>query len=113
MAEKIAAELIGSLTLRTASLRVDEITVPPYAREMKIKSESMHIRFAMRFGDERSDEEVAPDAAGGVRRHSQGTGASCFQFAVLALCLGFNFVRAGRLRFSSLLPRDHPLEPAF
>ena len=63
MAEKIAAELIGSLTLRTASLRVDEITVPPYARELKIKSESMHIRFAMRFGDERSDEEVAPDAA--------------------------------------------------
>jgi len=52
MAEKIAAELIGSLTLRTTSLRVDEITVPPYARELKIKSESMHIRFAMRFGDE-------------------------------------------------------------
>jgi hypothetical protein len=64
MAENLTAELIGSLTLRTASLRVDEITVPPYARELKIKSESMHIRFAMRFGDERSDEEVAPDAAG-------------------------------------------------
>jgi helicase-like protein len=65
MVEKIAAELIGSLTLRTASLRVDEITVPPYARELKIKSESMHIRFAMRFGDERSDEEVVLDTAGG------------------------------------------------
>ncbi len=65
MAEKISDELIGALTLRTASLRVDEITVPPYAREVKIKPESMHIRFAMRFGDERSDDEVTPDAAGG------------------------------------------------
>ncbi len=64
MAEKIAGELIGSLTLRTASLRVDEITVPAYAREVKIKSESMHIRFAMRFGDERNDEEVGLDATG-------------------------------------------------
>jgi hypothetical protein len=65
MAEKIAAELIGSLALRTASLRVDEITVPPYARELKIKSESMHIRFAMRFGDERSEDETGLDIAGG------------------------------------------------
>lgn len=64
MAEKIAAELIGSLTLRTASLRVDEISVPPYTRELKIKPESMHIRFAMRFGDERNDEVMTPDAAG-------------------------------------------------
>jgi hypothetical protein len=65
MVEKIAAELIQSLTLRTASLRVDEITVPPYARALKIKSESMRIRFAMRFGDERSDEEIAPDPTSG------------------------------------------------
>jgi hypothetical protein len=65
MVEKIAAELMQSLTLRTASLRVDEINVPPYARELKIKSESMHIRFAMRFGDERNDEEYAPDTVGG------------------------------------------------
>jgi hypothetical protein len=60
MAEKLAAELIGALTLRTASLRVDEISAPPYAREAKIKSEPMHIRFAMRFGDERYDEEAEP-----------------------------------------------------
>lgn len=58
MTEKIAAELIGALTLRTASQRVDEITVPLYARELKIKSESMHVRFAMRFGDEKSDDEI-------------------------------------------------------
>lgn len=59
-AEKMAAELIGALTLRTASLRVDEITSPPYAREVFIRSESMHMRFAMRFGDERREDEAAP-----------------------------------------------------
>jgi hypothetical protein len=69
MAEKIAEELIGALTLRTASLRVDEITAPPYAREVNIKREPMHIRFAMRFGDERYDEEVEP----GVTLASAGT----------------------------------------
>jgi hypothetical protein len=71
MAEKLAAELIGALTLRTASLRVDEISAPPYAREAKIKSEPMHIRFAMRFGDERYDEEVEPGgqyASAGTRK---------------------------------------------
>jgi hypothetical protein len=65
MAEKIAAEMVGALTLRTASLRVDEITAPAYARHVEQKSESMHIRFAMRFGDERSDEEVTPLSSGG------------------------------------------------
>jgi hypothetical protein len=71
MAEKVAAELIGALTLRTASLRVDEISAPPYAREVKIKSESMHIRFGMRFGNERYDEEVEPSgllATAGTRK---------------------------------------------
>jgi Helicase conserved C-terminal domain len=71
MAEKVAAELVGALTLRTASLRVDEISAPPYAREAKIKSEPMHIRFAMRFGDERYDEEVEPGgllATAGTRK---------------------------------------------
>lgn len=59
-AEKIAEELIGALTLRTASLRVDEITAPEYAREVSITDEKLHIRFAMRFGDERNDEVLAP-----------------------------------------------------
>lgn len=64
MVEKIAAEVIGSLTLRTATLRIDEITAPPYARHVEPKNESMHIRFAMRFGDERNDEDVASTSAG-------------------------------------------------
>jgi len=64
MAEKIAAEVIASLTLRTASLRVDEVLAPPYAREVELKSEPMHLRFAMRFGDDRQDEEALPAFAG-------------------------------------------------
>lgn len=60
MAEKISAELISALTLRTASLRIDEVTAPRYAREIKFNSEPMHVRFAMRFGDDRYDEEASP-----------------------------------------------------
>lgn len=59
MAAVVAEELIGALTLRTASLRVDEISAPAYTREIKIQSEPMHIRFAMRFDDERSEDETA------------------------------------------------------
>ena len=68
MVEKISGELIGALTLRTASLRVDQIEAPAYARNVTPTAESMRIRFAMRFGNERSDEEVeaisANDKAG-------------------------------------------------
>ena len=64
MAEKLAAELIAAVTLRTASLRVDEVQAPPCAREIEIKSEPMHLRFAMRFGDDRHDEEALPAFAG-------------------------------------------------
>jgi superfamily II DNA or RNA helicase len=58
IAEKIGAELIAALTIRAASLRIDEVTAPRYAREVKIKTEPMRVRFAMRFGDDRSDEEA-------------------------------------------------------
>ena len=58
IAEKLGAELIAALTIRAASLRIDEVTAPRYAREINLKSEPMRIRFAMRFGDDRSDEEV-------------------------------------------------------
>ena len=63
MIAKIAAELVGALTLRTASLRADNISAPAYTREIKVESEPMHIRFAMRFGDERSEDEAAPGVA--------------------------------------------------
>lgn len=70
MAEKISAELFAALTLRTASLRIDEITAPRYAREVKVSTAPMHVRFAMRFGDDRTDEEVPAgfDIASAVTR---------------------------------------------
>jgi hypothetical protein len=58
IAEKIGTELIAALTIRAASLRIDEVTAPPYAREIKLNPEPMRIRFAMRFGDDRPDEVV-------------------------------------------------------
>ena len=68
MAEKMNNEIIAALTLRAASLRIDEVTAPPYAREVKVESEPMRMRFAMRFGDERYDEEVAPGFDGAPGR---------------------------------------------
>lgn len=64
MSDKIGEELIAALTIRTASLGIDDITAPRYAREMKIRTERMRIRFAMRFGDDRSDDEVVIASAG-------------------------------------------------
>jgi hypothetical protein len=61
---KIGNEVIAALTIRAASLRVDEVTAPRYAREIKLKTEPMRIRFAMRFGDDRSDEEAPPSSDG-------------------------------------------------
>jgi hypothetical protein len=58
IAEKIGTELIAALTIRAASLRIDEVTAPRYAREVELKTEPMRVRFAMRFGDDRSDEEA-------------------------------------------------------
>jgi hypothetical protein len=58
IAEKIGAELIAALTIRAALLRIDEVTAPRYTREISLKTEPMRIRFAMRFGDDRSDEEA-------------------------------------------------------
>ncbi|HUO14240.1 MAG TPA: helicase-related protein [Verrucomicrobiae bacterium] len=60
IAEKIGTEIISALTIRAASLRIDDVTAPPYAREVKLATEPMRIRFAMRFGDDRADEEAPP-----------------------------------------------------
>jgi len=60
IAQKIGAEIISALTIRAASLRIDDVTAPPYAREVKLETEPMRIRFAMRFGDDRADEEAPP-----------------------------------------------------
>lgn len=55
---ELTRKMIEVLTLRTAATRVDEITAPKFARKVTITPVSMRIRFAMRFGDERNEEEV-------------------------------------------------------
>jgi len=67
-AQQIASEIIAALTIRAASLRIDDVTAPPYAREVKLTTEPMRIRFAMRFGDDRYDEEVSPAFGGAPAR---------------------------------------------
>jgi hypothetical protein len=73
--ERIAAELIGSVTLRAVPLRVDRIEAPPHSRGVKVTDESMRIRFAMRFGDECNDEETLNSSSGGGTRKERVRGA--------------------------------------
>jgi hypothetical protein len=71
IAGKIGDELIASLTIRAASLGIDDVTAPRYAREIKLNTERMRIRFAMRFGDDRADEEataISDGAPTGTRK---------------------------------------------
>ena len=61
LAESVAEEIASVLSLRSASLRIDEVSAPPYARAVTIEAKPMRVRFAMRFGDDRSDE--VPDGS--------------------------------------------------
>lgn len=54
-AAKVAHEVIQAVSLRTASLGVDEVTAPAYARQVDIRPLPMRIRFAMRFGEEKDE----------------------------------------------------------
>ena len=56
LAKGVAEEIVSVLTLRSASLRIDEVAAPPYARAVTVEAKPMRVRFAMRFGDDRSDE---------------------------------------------------------
>lgn len=53
---QIADEIIGALRLRTSTMRVDEITVDPRDQRVTLADQGMRGRFALRFGDERTDE---------------------------------------------------------
>jgi hypothetical protein len=64
LAKSIAEEIVSVLILRSASLRIDEVTAPPYARAVTVEPKPMRVRFAMRFGDDRSDE--VPDGLDGT-----------------------------------------------
>jgi len=70
IAGKIGEQLIEALTIRAASLRIDDVTAPPYAREVSLKPEPMRMRFAMRFGADRPEEGalLALDGASSATR---------------------------------------------
>lgn len=52
---EISDAMIAALRLRTSTMRVDEISVHPTERRVKITDQGMRGRFALRFGDERTD----------------------------------------------------------
>lgn len=66
--EEIAREIGDSLSLRTASLKVDEVRVARGSRRLQTREFHLRSRFALRFGDARSDEESALHRAGTVRK---------------------------------------------
>lgn len=69
VARSLADAIIEALTIRTANITIDAISAPPYTRSVQIIPERVRNRFAMRFGDQRSDEEAsAPNDAGVTRK---------------------------------------------
>lgn len=54
-AAKVAHDIVQAISLRTASLGVDEVSAPAYARQLDIRPMPMRIRFAMRFGEEKDE----------------------------------------------------------
>ena len=63
-AVSISSKIVEALTLRAASMRVDDIAAPAYARELAIESKAMRLRFAMRFGDDRAEDKTEKDFEG-------------------------------------------------
>lgn len=69
VASSLSDAIIEALTIRTANITIDAISAPPYTRSVRIKPERVRNRFAMRFGDQRSDEDAsAADDAGVTRK---------------------------------------------
>lgn len=69
-AQELAGEIVEVVTLRTASLRVDEVKPKPSRRMVDLERHPMRIRFAMRFGDEQGEEE-AVGASGAARAETR------------------------------------------
>jgi len=69
VARSLSDTIIEALTIRTANITIDAISAPRFTRSVQIKPERVRNRFAMRFGDQRSDEDSsAPDDAGVTRK---------------------------------------------
>jgi hypothetical protein len=68
VAGSLSDAIIEALTIRTANITIDVISAPPYTRSVQIKPERVRNRFAMRFGDQRSDEDTSAADDPGVTR---------------------------------------------
>jgi hypothetical protein len=56
VAEGISAAIRGALTLRTSTLLADDVEVDPGGQGVTLDRRGMRARFALRFGDERSED---------------------------------------------------------
>jgi hypothetical protein len=65
-ARDLSGELYRALTLRTAQLGVDEVAADPSAGDITFETRLLRARFAVRFGDEKSD-----DGTGATTRADQ------------------------------------------
>jgi hypothetical protein len=66
--DRISVEVAEALSLRTAALKMDEVRVRKNSHRMQIREFRLRSRFALRFGDARSDEESALHRVGTVRQ---------------------------------------------
>jgi hypothetical protein len=75
---KVADKVKEAIALHAANLRVDNIIAPKYARAVKVVSEPLRVRFAMRFGDDRGDEDVPSAVADSAGRDRKARVRSAF-----------------------------------
>lgn len=68
VAVSLSDAIIEALTIRTANITIDVIGAPRFTRSVQIKPERVRNRFAMRFGDQRSDEDASAAEDAGVTR---------------------------------------------
>lgn len=56
----IAKAIHRALSIRTVSLEFDDISAPPYSRQIKVQKKRIRCRYALRFGEDKSEgsEEV-------------------------------------------------------
>jgi len=64
----ISAVMCGALTLRTATLGVDEVNVNQFEPEVTIERHGMRAKFALRYGDDRTDDGNVVNRAGQVKK---------------------------------------------
>ena len=68
VSEKVTRAMVGAVTLRTATLTVDDIRPAPEHSSVSLQKRRMRIRFAARLADERTDEGREAARADQVRQ---------------------------------------------